>query len=307
MRRVHQLSTPTAKTNKQWAPTREPSWGDSYKRWWALAAGVCWWVVVLLPCCLSDAPCLWRLAAGGRSVAGRGCLVASALPACACFFGSCCKNAVVGAVPRTDKVFQVSPSMFWDGSLHQKPRVVVCVVTDQMVGDRRSPGASILGARSCTSSTNHHSPVPPTGSVHRDALWTVFEMAGCLNPDGFIARWRILYLLTVRRCGVSPDALLWQPYFFFVYVAAATSASCRGTSQQNIAFQTLRRHVSRPVAAGVSLSAVHIFSRLHCVRFFCWRDCRGGIAKWFLLLHELLLDIASAGFINFIKTSKFTK
>ena len=47
---------------------------------------------------------------------------------------------------------------------------------------------------------------------------------------------------------------------FLVHVAAATSASCRGTSQQNIPLQmflqlqTLRRHVSRPVAAGVSLS-----------------------------------------------------
>ena len=30
--------------------------------------------------------------------------------------------------------------------------------------------------------------------------------------------------------------------------------------------QTMRRHVSRPVAAGVSLSAVHIFSRFRCVR-----------------------------------------
>ena len=47
---------------------------------------------------------------------------------------------------------------------------------------------------------------------------------------------------------------------FYVLVAAATSASCRGTSQQNIAFQTvlqlqtLRRLLSRPVAAGVSFS-----------------------------------------------------
>ena len=46
----------------------------------------------------------------------------------------------------------------------------------------------------------------------------------------------------------------------FVHVAAATSASCRGTSQQNIILQmflqlqTLRCHASRPVAAGVSLS-----------------------------------------------------
>ena len=41
--------------------------------------------------------------------------------------------------------------MFWDfGSLHQKHRasaghMVVCVVTVQMVGDRRFPGATILG------------------------------------------------------------------------------------------------------------------------------------------------------------------
>ena len=44
------------------------------------------------------------------------------------------------------------------------------------------------------------------------------------------------------------------------HVAAATSAWCRGTSQQNIAFQvflqlpTSRRHVSRAVGAGVSVS-----------------------------------------------------
>ena len=47
---------------------------------------------------------------------------------------------------------------------------------------------------------------------------------------------------------------------FYVHVAAATSASCRGTSQQNIAFQkflqlqTLRRLLSRPVAADLSFS-----------------------------------------------------
>ena len=51
---------------------------------------------------------------------------------------------------------------------------------------------------------------------------------------------------------------------FHFLVAAATSASCRGTSQQNIAFQmflrlqTLRRHVSRPVAAGVSFSLKNV-------------------------------------------------
>ena len=54
-------------------------------------------------------------------------------------------------------------------------------------------------------------------------------------------------------------ALLWQPYFS-IEVAPATSALCRGTSQQKIAFQmflqlqTFRRLLSRPVAAGVSHS-----------------------------------------------------
>ena len=51
---------------------------------------------------------------------------------------------------------------------------------------------------------------------------------------------------------------------FYIHAAAATSASCRGTSQQNIAFQmflqiqTLRRHVSRLVAAGVYFSLKNV-------------------------------------------------
>ena len=53
----------------------------------------------------------------------------------------------------------------------------------------------------------------------------------------------------------------------FVLVAAATSAWCRGSSQQNIVSQmflqlpTLRRHVSRAVAAGVSLPYLPLASR----------------------------------------------
>ena len=39
-----------------------------------------------------------------------------------------------------------------------------------MVGDRRFPGATILGRRSSTSSANHPASVPPTGSVHRDGF-----------------------------------------------------------------------------------------------------------------------------------------
>ena len=117
-RRVRQLSAPTAKTNKQWAPTREPSWDKSCKRWWAFAAGVIWCVVVLLLCCLSGASGVWLRVVGlSRVWSLLLCLI------CACFLGSFSGEAVVGAVPRTGKGFQVSPSMFLDfGSLHQKPR-----------------------------------------------------------------------------------------------------------------------------------------------------------------------------------------
>ena len=71
--------------------------------------------------------------------------------------------------------------------------MVVCFVTGQMVGDRRFPGATILGARSCTPSANHPVSVPPTGPELPDAsfLWTVYEMAGCLHPDGFTFRFAV--------------------------------------------------------------------------------------------------------------------
>ena len=61
---------------------------------------------------------------------------------------------------------------------------------------------------------------------------------------------------------------------FCVHVAAATSASCRGTSQQNIAFQmflqlqTLRLRVSRPVAAGVCVSLKDVAAS----QYVCSRD-----------------------------------
>ena len=54
-----------------------------------------------------------------------------------------------------------------------------------MVGDRRFPGATILGARFSTSSANHPVSVPPTGPELADAsLWTVYEMVGPVLPDG---------------------------------------------------------------------------------------------------------------------------
>ena len=46
--------------------------------------------------------------------------------------------------------------------------LVVCVVTDQMVGARRSLGRQNWGARLCTPSANHRLLGPPTGSEVRD-------------------------------------------------------------------------------------------------------------------------------------------
>ena len=105
---------------------------------------------------------------------------------------------------------------------------------------------------------------PKTGLVHaaicgtKKYLSTLFR-AGKEVPN-------VVFSLTVLGLRfLLPETL--RRYFlravaaaaFFVLVAAATSASCRGTSQQNIALQmflqlqTLRRPLSRPVAAGVFL------------------------------------------------------
>ena len=86
------------------------------------------------------------------------------------------------------------------GSLHRKPRVggrVVHFVTGPMVGDRRFPGAKILGARLSTFSANHSLSVPPTGSELRDVSWTVYEM---VNIKTCAMSWRMFFF--VRRCGV---------------------------------------------------------------------------------------------------------
>ena len=53
-----------------------------------------------------------------------------------------------------------------------------------MVGDRRFPGATILGARFSTSSANHPVSVPPTGPELADASWC-----------GQCTRWQVLYSL----------------------------------------------------------------------------------------------------------------
>ena len=55
--------------------------------------------------------------------------------------------------------------------------MVEYVVTDQMVGDRRSPGATILGVEFEYLLRQPSLLGPPAGSEHRDAMWTVYELA----------------------------------------------------------------------------------------------------------------------------------
>ena len=64
--------------------------------------------------------------------------------------------------------------------------MVVCVVTGQMVGDRRSPGATILGVATIYLLRQPSFLVSPTGREHLDGSWTVYEMAGSVHPDGFL-------------------------------------------------------------------------------------------------------------------------
>ena len=150
--------------------------------------------------------------------------------------------------------------------------MVMCVVKVQMVGARRSPGATMLGSRSCTSSANHHSPVPPTGPVLSDASWwTMYEMAGCLHQTGSFS-W-VFSGTSVRSTGgvAASSPTRCRGSRIFLPCRCGDSGFVSRTSQQNVTLrcfciQTLRRHVLRPVATGVSLSAVHIF-------FLCWRDC----------------------------------
>ena len=86
---------------------------------------------------------------------------------------------------------------------------VVYFVTGQMVGDRWFPGDN-TGSEVFTSSANHPLLVPPTGCVHRDAL---YEMAGA----------------TLRRHFLRAVAAA----VIFVCVVAATSAWCRVAGQRD--------------------------------------------------------------------------
>ena len=73
--------------------------------------------------------------------------------------------------------------MFWSSvpcirSLKSAGQFIVNFVMGLMVGDRRFPGATILGARFSTSSANHPASVPPTGSVHRDGSFFLCIVTG---------------------------------------------------------------------------------------------------------------------------------
>ena len=89
--------------------------------------------------------------------------------------------------------------------------MVVYIAMDQMVGDRRSPGAKILRERYRLPHPPTIALLPPTGSEGRDAFWTVYEMAGPVLPDGFDVA-ASLVVLTVEaaafRIGLDVAASL---------------------------------------------------------------------------------------------------
>ena len=97
-----------------------------------------------------------------------------------------------------------------------------------MVGDRRFPGATILGARFSISSANHPVSVPPTGPEHSDASyewWVLFTLTVLSSwiflpvlRDGFfcVLGLRIVVQAVAARRQVqnfvmnSPSGLLWD-------------------------------------------------------------------------------------------------
>ena len=102
-------------------------------------------------------------------------------------------------------------SMFWSSvpcirSHKSAGQFIVNFVTGLMVGDRRFPGATILGGSFSTSSANHPVSVPPTGSEPRDGfsfnvvLGLRFTLPGTLRRR-FLTRCRGSRLLRPRRCG----------------------------------------------------------------------------------------------------------
>ena len=78
----------------------------------------------------------------------------------------------------------------------------------------------------------------PTGSVHRDGSFFLCIVMGASVCCGRCTS----SLSTLRRHFLRAVAAA----VFYVHVAAATSASCRGTSLQNIAFQIPMQRQAQP-------------------------------------------------------------
>ena len=94
---------------------------------------------------------------------------------CCCDVAASLKPTVAAAAERSRASFEIGygHSGSWvpcTRSHESAGHLVVYFVTGPMVGDRRFPGATILGGEFSTSSANHHLSVPPTGSELRDAL-----------------------------------------------------------------------------------------------------------------------------------------
>ena len=73
--------------------------------------------------------------------------------------------------------------MFWSSvpcirSLKSAGQFIVNFVMGLMVGDRRIPGATVLGSRPSTSSANHRFSVPLACPVHRDGSFFLCIVTG---------------------------------------------------------------------------------------------------------------------------------
>ena len=152
-----------------------------------------------------------------------------------------------GTIPRNWRhvsMFRSSVSCF--RSHKSAGLLVLCVVTDQMVGDRRSPGATVLGGKIICflRQPSLAGPADWFRSSWRIVLWTVFEMAGPEPPDGrdvaasFLTRCRGSRNFRQCRCGD------------FGFVSRHKPAEHRFPILPRL--PTLRRRASRPVAATVS-------------------------------------------------------
>ena len=137
--------------------------------------------------------------------------------------------------------------------------MVVCVVTGLMVGDRRSPGATILGVE-VVYTLRQPSGVSPADRSRTSrwlALWTVYVMAVPERSDGFtfLGRRQVASILLDRgRCS------RWQ---VLCVLFGSYSRVCSGTS---VCGHLLRqRHLRNDVAASLepAVAAAAILFGLH--------------------------------------------